>query len=51
MEYGDEIEPPEDDGEPEVGTIAGTVEADTSDTDGAQVPADEVEYTINNLPR
>lgn len=24
MEYGDEIEPPEDDGDPEVDTIAGT---------------------------
>lgn len=50
MEYGDEIEPPEDDGDPEVDTIAGTVEADTSENDDVPVPADEVEHAINNLP-
>lgn len=50
MEYDDEIEPPEDDGDSEVNTIAGTVEADTSVTEDAPVPDNEVEHTINNLP-
>lgn len=50
MEYGDEIEPPEDDGGPELDTIAGTVEADTSENDDVPVPTDAIEHAINNLP-